>query len=79
MTLFEFIRHRWARWRLMRAIVEAEKLHARTGKRCYVFNVGGRLEVWTTLDLKRLRRERCLRPGVTIDHFKNKALYKTAG
>lgn len=77
MTLFEFLRNRWARRRLMRAIAEAEALHKRTGKRCYVFNIGGRLEVWTTYDIKRLRRERRLRQGCTVEHFKEKALYKT--
>lgn len=78
MTLFELIRNKWARWRLMRAIAEAEALHARTGKRCYVFNVGGRLKVWTTLYVKYLRRKRLLRAGVTTDDLKRKALYKTA-
>ena len=62
----------------MRAIAKAEALHARTGKRCYVFNVGGRLKVWTTLDVKYLRRKRLLRTGVTTDDLKRKALYKTA-
>ena len=78
MTLFELIRNKWAHWRLMRAIARAEALHAQTGKQCFVFNVGGRLVVWSTLDIKRLRRERLLRTGVTACDLKRKALYKTA-
>ena len=74
----EYYRQRRDRRRILRAVRRADKLHEQTRQRCYVFNIGGRLVVMSTSDIKEMRRHRVLRPGVKSADIKRKAIYRTA-
>lgn len=63
--------------RLGRAVDKALTLHKRDGRRYYVFNLAGKLMVVSSADVKRWKRTRFIRAGVSLADLKNAALYKT--
>lgn len=78
MRLFNYIKGRFYRRRLGRAIDEANQWHNRTGCRYYVLNIGGNIRVVAKKEIKNMIERRvCFRRGTKVADIERMALYVT--